>query len=213
MLSPLLLDQLLKLVPHHDLIDFRELKFPFIIIEELSQVKSVVVGAISFSMIGRSQYCHFVAVDRVEIEKAFNLIGNLFGWEVGPVKEEPLEHAQRTAPAYLAKFAELVELVIAHTHFYLVKLLSLSVSLDIGSKLCRGFGTGNLGEHWQLEFVAKVDKGPLEVGLIDTSDGVNISGAAIILGHVTSQTFTNIGSPQHQEEAFLVLGPWGELCH
>lgn len=54
-----------------------ELPRPSVVVEERTVIETVIVGRVSFSVVGWSQHRHFVPVHAVVSEKEFHLLGNL----------------------------------------------------------------------------------------------------------------------------------------
>ena len=77
-------------------------------------------GRIIFGVVGGGQGRHFVPVDWVGTEEAFNFLCHVYGRVVvAPSVDEFAEHAVRTAAGYLPKTTEHGEFVIGHTHVLL----------------------------------------------------------------------------------------------
>lgn len=58
-------------------VDAPELPGPACVVEERSEVKAVVVGAVALCMVGRRHCGHLVAVHRVHPEEVLHLLGHL----------------------------------------------------------------------------------------------------------------------------------------
>lgn len=60
-----------------------ELPGPLDIVEKLTLIKAVVVGAVTLSVIGGGQYRHLVAIDSIQLEEQLHFLCNL----VSPYKK------------------------------------------------------------------------------------------------------------------------------
>jgi len=74
------------LVLFHELVNVFKLYWPLRVVQELSQVVSIVVWRITFCMICRGEYRGLVSVDGIVFEKVFYFGGNFSGRKMVPFK-------------------------------------------------------------------------------------------------------------------------------
>lgn len=59
-----------------DSIDCRELPRPLYIVEELTEIKAIIIWRVSFGMVGGSDGAHLVTIYGVVIEESFHLLSD-----------------------------------------------------------------------------------------------------------------------------------------
>ena len=87
------------------MIDLLELVLPSCIIQELSQIKPIVVGTIVFAVVSGRQYGTLVSIDGIKPKKLLDLLSNL-SWSqtslVLPMDKQVFKHRKRTLSANLS---------------------------------------------------------------------------------------------------------------
>mmetsp|Transcript_47516 Transcript_47516/g.85505 ORF Transcript_47516/g.85505 Transcript_47516/m.85505 type:complete len:248 (-) Transcript_47516:602-1345(-) len=207
------------------------LKLPFKVnwVQERPQVEAVVLWAIVFCVVGRSERCHLVPLRSVIEVKVLHLLrhppceglrlvirGLSLGWRqllpgLGPGVLEPEEHPQRSTLLHLADVAKITKFCIGHAHVLFIQLRTLRArELSGRLGLCSGLQNA----------VALVLAGPqqegLQVSLSNPSDRIDVGSTTVVLRVITSQRLIDICTAQHQQcpwplRASFVGSPGHEL--
>mmetsp|Transcript_29678 Transcript_29678/g.79690 ORF Transcript_29678/g.79690 Transcript_29678/m.79690 type:complete len:715 (-) Transcript_29678:189-2333(-) len=196
----------------HELVDHGELARETYRVEELAQVKAVVVRGVALGMVRGREGGEFVPVDCIVAEEALHLLRYLGRCEgASPLRPQGLVHAHGATPRQLTQRAEAAQLRVGHAHILLVILRDLPTSAQ-GTQLC---GRGCL-HHGPQGRVAQVISTPvqeaLQVRLRHAADGVHVRRGAVVLGHVSAQRLIHVGRAEDEEEALPAAAPGHELC-
>mmetsp|Transcript_11409 Transcript_11409/g.34418 ORF Transcript_11409/g.34418 Transcript_11409/m.34418 type:complete len:589 (-) Transcript_11409:799-2565(-) len=194
-------------------VDGRELRFETRGLQEGSEVEAVVVRGVVLRMVGGRERGHLVPVDGVVKEEVLDLLGDLLieghrcvvtpgalrgrdAAAVVPERAEPQEGGERAAVLDLAAAAEVAQLGVGHAHVLLVQLGALGAR-----ELRAGLGVRDALQHRDALLAARPLQEGLEVRLVDPADGVDVRGAAVVLGVVAAQGLIDVRGAQDEQGA------------
>ena len=148
-------------------------------------------------------------IRRIKEEETLHLRGDLRGGSsIFPFVQKPLEHLHGSETGDFTQSAVHPELLVRHAHILLV---SLHVIFADGLKLRGGRRLFDRREREIPEVFRPPAQERTQIPFADTSDGVDISGRAVVLSHVPAQTLVDVRAPEHKKETVSSVHPRHEL--
>mmetsp|Transcript_98679 Transcript_98679/g.318184 ORF Transcript_98679/g.318184 Transcript_98679/m.318184 type:complete len:216 (-) Transcript_98679:1505-2152(-) len=117
----------------------------------------------------------------------------------------------------LAAVAQVSELLVGHPHVLLITL-RLGLAFRVRPELRCGHRACDIVKHADTAVLRRPLQECLQVPLVDAADGVDVSGAAVVLGVVPPQGLVDVGRAEDEQRTppgglALVRGPAHELRH